>query len=255
MLCTGVKTLVNFTGRRPIPDEKELTMAEATPNGSNNGGQPNPNPSNLDANGNPITPAPNGGEGGKAPEGGDGKTIPVESYNVVASKLREANAKLKEFEDQKKANEDKSLAEQGKFKELHEKAENEKKELQAKFDNLVKTDKVKTIATKLGANNADVVVRLLDLGKIKLSEDGSVDEGEVTKLVEALKSSDAYLFGGQQPANPVGNGSGGSPEGGDGGVKKFRRSQLRDSKFYQANEKDILIALRTGNIIEDIDNK
>lgn len=230
-------------------------MSEPTPNNVPQGGnQPSSNPSNLNNNGQPNNGQPAGGQpagqpAGGEPNNGDGKTIPVESYNVVAEKYRKAKEALDKIEAEKSEAEKKNLAEQGKFKELAEKAESEKKSLEEKYNTAVKTDRVKSIAMKLGANNPDVVVRLLDLNKVALSEDGSVDEGEVTKLVEGLKASDAYLFGGQ-PSAPVGNPAGGAPDGGSQ-VKKFKRSQLKDSKFYQANENDILEALRTGNIIED----
>jgi hypothetical protein len=57
------------------------------------------------------------------------RTIPVDRFNEVNNRAKEAEAKLAAFEAEKVENEKKALEESGKFKELYEKSEAEKTKL------------------------------------------------------------------------------------------------------------------------------
>lgn len=217
-------------------------MAEPTNNSVPNDGKSNQG--NLPAN----NGQPSGDNNGQQPQGNDGKTIPVESYNVVAEKYRKAKEELDKIKADKENDDKKKLEEQGKFKELAEAKEKELLNLKAQVSEGVKTRAIDTEARKMGAVDTEVVVKLLDLNKITVSEDGTVDSNVITQALEGLKKSKPYLF--NATTTPMGS-NGGAPDGGATQAKKFKRSQLKDAKFYRDNEKDIMEAMRTGNIIND----
>lgn len=209
---------------------------------------------NNDPKSNDLGATPNGGNDitDKKPEAD--KTIPVESYNIVADKYRKAKEELEALKAEQAENARKAQEEQGKYKELYEQA---KAELDAKGKEILQVKKIDAIKTALrnsNAKNPDVAIKLLDLDKVALLEDGNVDLNTITSQVKTLQETDAYLFG-SEPAPTIGNPSSGSPEGGTAGIKTFKRSQLADSAFYVQNEKDILEAMRTGNIIDDVSSK
>ena len=197
-------------------------------------------------------PNANGGDTTDKGNGEAGKTIPVESYNVVRDKYQKLKADLEARDAADAAAEKKRLEEQGQYKELAEKAENEKKALQNKYETSAKSNALKLAALQAGTVDADAVAALVNLEDIKLSDDGSVDTESVKSVIETLKKGKAYLFGEPQKPTDVG-GNGGAPSGDNSaGVKEFKRSQLRDSKFYKENEADILKAAAAGKIIDDI---
>lgn len=177
-------------------------------------------------------------------------SIPKHRFDEVNKNYQELKTWKEQQESKAKADEAKKLEEQGEFKTLLEKERAEKATLAKDLERQRKIDVVKTEAIKRGANNANVVVRLLDLDSIKLSEDGSVDVEAVVKSFDSLVESEPYLFGGVKPKN-IG-GESGAPDGGTQAVKQFRRSQIKDSKFYRENEADIRKAMESGNIIDDV---
>lgn len=224
-------------------------MSENTNNANNgDGGQVK----NLDQNNANQNANANGANDGNN-NSNDGKgeiMIPKSRFDEVNKGYQELKTWKEEQEAKAKEAEAKKLEEEGKYKELLEKEKAEKENLAKSLERQRKIDAVKTEAIKRGANNADVVVKLLDLDSIKLSEDGSVDNEAIVKSFDSLVESDAYLFGGSKPKN-IG-GEGGAPDGGSQTVKQFKRSQLADAKFYRENEKDIRKAMETGNIIDDV---
>lgn len=224
----------------------ENNAANTDNNNNGAGGQP------------PADQQPNNAGGGDTTDNkGDGKTIPVESYNVIRDKYQKAKEQLEAREAAEAEAEKKRLEEQGKYKELAEKAESEKTALQTKYETNAKSNALKLAALQAGTVDADAVAALVDLGTIKLSDDGSVDADSVKSVIETLKESKAYLFGTATPPKPnnVG-GNGGTPSGdNNSGVKEFKRSQLRDAKFYKENEADILKAAAAGKIIDDVSQR
>lgn len=215
----------------------------------NNNGKPNGDagkpPANPNADGGDTT---NKGDAGKD---GEGKTIPVESYNAVRDKYLDVKKKLEEREAADTAAEKQRLEEQGKYKELAEKAEREKADVLTKFERSTKVASLKVAALEAGTVDADAVASLVDLGAIKLTEDGSVDGDSVKKVIEDLKTAKAYLFGKQQKPN-MGADGGNPANGGGDDIPTFKRSQLKNSAFYKEHEKDILRAAAAGKIVDDI---
>lgn len=184
----------------------------------------------------------------------DGKKfINHDSYQTVAAKARERKEALEAIEKEKAEAERKRLEEEGKWKELAEKEKTEKETILQQVHNERRTTALKLAAMKAGAQNPDTVARLADLNKIELDENGSVKGESVEALLEGMKASDPYLFGTTSTQN-AGASGGGTPQGGTGG-KKFYRSQLSDSKFYQENRADILAAEAKGEIIDDVSGK
>lgn len=204
-----------------------------------------------------------GGDGGaqggekleavKNPDGtitiGGKKYVDGDSYEVLASKQRQATKEKEEREQREKAEEEKRLAEQGKFKELSEAKEKELETLKSNFTREKKVNALQAEAMKLGAVDLDAVVKLANLEDVKVSEDGTIDQATVLKVVEDLKAGKSYLFseGGQRNI-----GSDGGAPSGNSGTPTFKRSQLRDHEFYKAHEKEIEQAYREGKIVDDL---
>lgn len=63
---------------------------------------------------------------------------------------------------------------------------------------------IQVAVTQAKAKNTKAVTALLDIGKLELSEDGTIKG--LTDALEALKKSDAYLFDASEPAKPAGQG-------------------------------------------------
>lgn len=211
-------------------------MSEGTPNGSN-----------------PATPT----EPTKTPEGNgtpaptpQGETIPKASYDVVAEKYRETKEKLEAIEKEKEEANKKSLEEQNKYKELYEAEQAKNKTAAEQLELNKKESAIKDELVKRSAKNASVVMKLLDLSKFKLAEDGSLEADSVKAELDKVQEAEPYLFGEEGKTN-IGR-PGGSPEGGATKPTTFKRSQLKDSKFYQEHEKEILEAMKNGNIIDDV---
>jgi len=211
---------------------------------------------NNAAGGDTVTPKPNAGAGDTADNNGkgdEGKTIPVESYHVIRDKYTKAKEQLEKIEADKAKAEQDRLVEQGKFKELADKEKTRADALQQNYESTTKVNALKLAAIQAGTVDADAVEHLAGLAAIKLAEDGSIDGDSVNKVVESLKTSKPYLFGETQKPKPNVGANGGSPSGDAGdAIPTFSRSQLRDSSFYKANEKDILRAAAAGKIIDDI---
>jgi hypothetical protein len=168
------------------------------------------------------------------------------------SELREKSKKFDQAQQKATEAETKALEEQGKFKELSEKQSATISELQTKLQTSTVNQAVTNKLAPLGVVDLEAALALIDRSKIEVAEDGSISG--VDEAIEALKTGKAYLFnqgGGTTnptvgtPSNP-GNGSGTS------GPAKFKRSQLRDPKFYNENREAILKAQAAGEIEDDV---
>ena len=71
---------------------------------------------------------------------------------------------------------------------------------------------IRLALTQAKAKNAKAALALLDVGKLELQDDGTVKG--VNEAIEALRKSDAYLFGVDQPQTPPSGGFNPPPEGG-----------------------------------------
>ena len=81
------------------------------------------------------------------------------------------------------------------------------------------SDTLKEAIKSFGGRNEKSVMALLDVDALKASKDQSTD---IKKALEAVKESDAYLFGADEPfLNPVG------PTGGNGGTGGDTMASIR----------------------------
>ena len=189
-----------------------------------------------------------GNDTAKKPEG---EVIPKASYDVVAEKLRKANAILERMQKEKEDAERKQQEESGKYKELYESEVAKNQKLVTEQQTILKKSAITSELSKMGAKNPEIASKLLDLDKIELSEEGSIKIESVEAQVKTLLEKEPYLFGKEEPKN-IGNSTGGTPENGATTTTTFKRSQLADSKFYAEHEAEIMTAMRNGTIINDI---
>ena len=103
-------------------------------------------------------------------------------------------------------------------------------------------------AMKAGAVDVEAVLKLVDRSKLSIDDNGNVTG--VSELVQNLLKEKTYLTG--KPATTT-IGDATAPGGADSQApKKFKASQLKDTKFYRENEADILKAMKLGLIEDDI---
>lgn len=138
----------------------------------------------------------------------------------------------------------KRLEEQGEFKQLLEQE-------RAKNKELALNAQIQAAAIKAGAVDIEAVTKLIDHGSIKVNEDGTV-EG-VDEAVNALLESKTYLKGDGSNSTPS-VGSGGNPptDANNQGKYKFKHSQIIDPKFYSEHEAEILEAMKSNQIENDL---
>jgi hypothetical protein len=111
--------------------------------------------------------------------------------NEEAKKLR---LKLEEIEKAQKAADDKALQEQGKFKELAEKAKTEADAMKTSFKSRRIDFELRLEAVREGIVDPEDAVLLCDRAQIAVSDDFSTVTG-AKDAVAALKKAKAYLFG------------------------------------------------------------
>lgn len=191
-------------------------------------------------------------------DGGDNKPemVPKASLDAVGEKLRaktkaleDAEAKLKQIEDAKKLEEEEKAKKSGEFEKLLAEQKTENENLRNQMKEIAKSNAITKVATELGARDSELVKQII-AGNIEVSEDGKIDEAKVKELVEGVKTEKPFLFGEIEKPN-IGN-DGGAPNGGTGDKPTFKRSQLKDTKFYAENRDAILEANREGRIEDDI---
>lgn len=131
--------------------------------------------------------------------------------NVVSQRdnykrsLDDVNARLKEFEGV----DVKDL--QGQIEKLKGDLKTKDDEYAAREADRLFNDTLATAIKAAGGRNEKAVISLLDVDSLKKSKDQTED---IKKALEAVKASDAYLFGANEPINnPVG--PTGGPSGGD----------------------------------------
>lgn len=211
----------------------------------------NPNPSNLDVTKNDSNDTANKGNGDNRDT--KEKFIPVESYEIVADKYRKTKEELENLRKTQEEANRKAQEEQGKYKELYEGTLKQLEDTKTQAKTMQKVEAVKNLLRTKGAKNPDVAIKLLDLEKVDVSEDGTIKAEVVEAQVKALQESDAYLFGDNKAT--IGTSNGGNPDGGTSSPKTFKRSELLNAEFFNKNKADIMEAMKMGNIIDDINPK
>lgn len=167
--------------------------------------------------------------------------------------LRDKAGKFDKAESDRVAAENKTLEEQGKFKELSEKQTAENAELKAKLQTMTINQALTAKLSPLGVVDLEGALKLVDQSKITVDENGTITG--LDEAVEALKTDKTYLFNANgNKQTTVGNGTNSNNGGGAGEPKKFKASQFRGpegAKFYQENRKEILEAQAAGLIEQD----
>lgn len=160
--------------------------------------------------------------------------------------LLERAKKADELETAQQKAEEKRLIEQKKFEELANKKSQEAQDWQSKYTQSIADNRILAAASKAGVVDTDAVLKLIDRSGVVISEDGSISG--VDEAVKALLESKPYLKGASgsvtvgSPTNP----------GEQPGAKKFKLSQLQDTAFFRANEKEIMEAQKNGLIEDDM---
>jgi hypothetical protein len=162
--------------------------------------------------------------------------------------LTQRAKKADQYETEQKKLEEKKLKEEKKYEELVEKLEKEREEAQEKFRQSVIDMNIMQAAAKQGAVDQDAVVKLIDRSKVSLDDNGNV--AGVDEAIGELKESRKYLFG--DPGSTTLGSATNPGKGGTDQPKRFKHSQIQDPVFYRENEQDILEAMKTGNIEDDL---
>jgi hypothetical protein len=240
------------------------------PDAPTQNGNPNPGDGGTPPNGGGDGSG-NGGSGNGTPPANNGspssqavdlKALPADQLNQVLEnpalwqhprikELVEAQRTLKKSQEEAEKQTEAQLKEQKKFEELSVKQADTIAQLTAKLETGTINQAITNKLSPLGVVDLEGALALIDRSGIKVDENGQVSG--VDEAIEALKTGKAYLFntgGGNNPqvgtpSNP-GNGTG------TGGPAKFKRSQLRDNAFYQANRDEILKAQAAGLIEDDL---
>lgn len=172
----------------------------------------------------------------------------IEPKTVPLSELLEARKLLKVFQDEKTAAEKKQLEEQGKWQELAQQNEAKATAAEARARDAQIQNSVILEASKLGIVDPDAASKLINRTNIQVD-----DNGNVTGVDEALKQLivDKPYFVSKDTNTRIGSGSNPAPGEGSPTTTSFKKSQLRDPKFYQANKVEILKAIKLGQVEDD----
>lgn len=108
---------------------------------------------------------------------------------------------------------------QNEIDKLNQRLKDQESEYAAKEANRIFNDTLESAIKTAGGRNVKSVMALLDMDTLKASKNQSED---IAKALEAVKESDAYLFGSNEPfLNPVGA-TGGSDIGGNSNIDAIR---------------------------------
>lgn len=189
----------------------------------------------------------------------DPKNLSDEQFDKVFSdervfrhnRFKELAAKAKRADELEKAQseaENKSLEDQKKFEELAGKYKSENEGLTKRLEDMQVTQAISAKASALGIVDLEAAALLINRSSISI-KDGTVDG--VDEALKQLVENKPYLVS-KSGSKQVGSPSNPSSDTTEQGTKKYKLSQIQDAKFYQANEKDIMEALRLGLIEDDV---
>lgn len=165
------------------------------------------------------------------------------------AELMADSKELAELKKKQDADTEKALADQKKFQELAEKRAADLETAKSQIKDLQIRMALQAKLAPAGVVDLDAAVKLADLSEVKIDDSTGAVTG-IDEVVEALKKDKTYLF---NPSGSGGNvGSATNETATESGGKTFKRSQLRDPKFYQENRDDILKAQAEGRIIDDL---
>lgn len=205
----------------------------------------------------PSDPTPPAAGAGKGEPGGEpqawdpSKELTQAQWDAIyaSGRFKSLNQKAKQADQLQKEKEEtdrKQLEEQGKWQDIA--TQNEEKA--GRYQTAAINAKIEAVAAKNGSVDPEAVAALLD--KSNISIDDSLTVTGVEDAINTLKESKPYLFNNQSSNTPR-VGSGTNPGNSNNqGIPKFTRSQIRDPKFWQEHEADILTAIRTGQVVDDL---
>lgn len=162
-------------------------------------------------------------------------------------RLLDDSAALKKLQDEQQKQSEQKLKDEKKFEELSQQKETENSTLREQIQNMTIDQALTTKLVPEGVVDIEAALKLADRSKIKVAEDGTVSG--VDEVISALKTDKAYLFG--KPGQPQVGGPT-NPNNQPSGPAKFKRSQLRDTAFYNEHRDEILAAQKAGLIEDDI---
>lgn len=137
--------------------------------------------------------------------------------------LTTATASLEKFKDVDPA------AQQSEIDKLKQQLKDKDDEYAAKEADRVFSETLKEAIKAAGGRNEKSVMALIDVDTLKASKDQTTD---IKKALEAVKESDSYLFGADEPfLNPVG------PTGGSGGAGGDSLASIRAAMGLPAKDK------------------
>ena len=147
-------------------------------------------------------------ENGKDVAAEQAKTTKAEGErDNYKDQLATATESLEKFKDVDPA------AMQSEIENLNKQLKDKDEEYAAKEADRIFSDTVKEAIKSAGGRNEKAVMAMLDMDALKASKNQSVD---IKKALEAVKESDAYLFGSDEPfMNAVGATGGSADVGGD----------------------------------------
>lgn len=151
-----------------------------------------------------------GGDGTSAPTtAGDSapvQSVPIWKFAKVNDKVKEMEAALKKYQDQEKQKQEEEAKAKGEYQKLLDAEKQAREKLALENQQLLTMIQQKELSSivmkevaKLSPNDADDVLRFIDLSKFSVDETGNVPT--LKETLEKLKTDKPYLFG--QPANQV----------------------------------------------------
>lgn len=226
--------------------ESVKNMAEPSNNPNPN---PDPKPNDPPAN-DPPNPAPPADP--KANQDPSNQTVQLTDEQLKAAfehprfkELTQAAKRAKELEEQQKQRDEDEAKKRGEFEQLAEKYKTEASTVREQLQTERANNKIMAVAVQEGITDADAAIKLIDRSSIKVNEDGSI-EG-VEDAVKALAESKPYLKSGSTNQTNIGSPSNPNPEK-SGTPPAYTGSQVKDTKFYLENQKEIDKAVGEGRV-------
>lgn len=165
------------------------------------------------------------------------ETISLDEAKKLRSEANGLRRRLKELEDADKARKDAELSETDR---LTARVTEMEAAAQASRDRILRLATV-GVASRLGFTDPEDAVRLIDTASLEVGDDGTPANADA--VLAALAKAKPYLLT-QRTIGSFDSGTGGAKSS----PRAYTREQLRDPKFYAANEADILAAMREGRI-------
>jgi len=188
-----------------------------------------------------------GGTGGATT--GAGTLTQAQVDAIVRDRIAREREKYKGFEDLKRKAEEYDKVTAANQTDL-EKAQTEAQKAseraataEGRMKNALTRAAIVSEASKQGARDPSLLVRLIDSDSLEITDDGEVKGAE--EAVTALLASHEYLKG----TGFTGSGDGGQRT--DGGLKTFTRTQIANPIFFRANKADIMAAQKEGRILDE----